>query len=357
MKRTNTAAWLEKYNRWQINVQKDGKRRSFTSSIAGRTGQREANAKADAWLDDNIDNTNTRISVLFTDYVESLKLTTSKSNWTKIDYLGTKWILPEIQNKKISSLTEQHLQNSIDKAFAKGLSKKTLSSIRATITSFLKYCRKRKVSTLLPENLTIPKGARVAEKRILQPADLRILFSVDTTLLNQKRQFDKFVHAYRFEILTGLRPGELIGLEWEDIVGDTVYVKRAINTHGEETKGKNENAIRKFVLNDWARQEVEAQKKISTSALLFDITSQATYRDRWTKYCKANGISHISLYEMRHTFVSIAKNLSEGQLRPIIGHSKSMDTFGTYGHEMNGELQKTAADLGALFSAILIDDK
>lgn len=31
-KRTNTATWNEKYNRWQINVQKDGYRRSFYSS-------------------------------------------------------------------------------------------------------------------------------------------------------------------------------------------------------------------------------------------------------------------------------------------------------------------------------------
>lgn len=50
MKRTNTAQWVESRNRWQINVQKDGIRKTFTSSKPGRTGQREANAKADKWL-------------------------------------------------------------------------------------------------------------------------------------------------------------------------------------------------------------------------------------------------------------------------------------------------------------------
>jgi len=44
-KRTNTAAWLPNQQRWQINVQKNGVRRSFTSSKPGRTGQREANAR------------------------------------------------------------------------------------------------------------------------------------------------------------------------------------------------------------------------------------------------------------------------------------------------------------------------
>ena len=50
MKRTNTAKWIESARRWQINVQKDGVRKTFTSAKPGRTGQREANRKADDWL-------------------------------------------------------------------------------------------------------------------------------------------------------------------------------------------------------------------------------------------------------------------------------------------------------------------
>ena len=42
--RTNTAKWTG--TRWRIDVQKDGTRKSFYSSTPGRTGQREANAKA-----------------------------------------------------------------------------------------------------------------------------------------------------------------------------------------------------------------------------------------------------------------------------------------------------------------------
>ena len=61
----------------------------------------------------------------------------------------------------------------------------------------------------------------------------------------------------------------------------------------------------------------------------------------------------MSLYELRHTFVSIAKVLPEGQLTTIVGHSKSMDTFGVYGHELNGEREKSAAILDDEFSRIL----
>ena len=45
--RINTAKWYETKGLWIISVQKDGKRKQFSSSKKGRTGQREANAKAD----------------------------------------------------------------------------------------------------------------------------------------------------------------------------------------------------------------------------------------------------------------------------------------------------------------------
>lgn len=73
-KRTNTATWNEKYNRWQINVQKDGYRRSFYSSAPGRTGQREANAKADAWLDSGIIGAASNIEKLFSEFEQANKL-------------------------------------------------------------------------------------------------------------------------------------------------------------------------------------------------------------------------------------------------------------------------------------------
>lgn len=62
----------------------------------------------------------------------------------------------------------------------------------------------------------------------------------------------------------------------------------------------------------------------------------STYDKRWNVYSEYNQIPHTPLYELRHTFVTIAKKLKEGQLKSIIGHSEAIDTFGTYGHEVEG---------------------
>ena len=86
-RRTNTAQWLPNQKRWQIKVQKDGQRRTFTSANPGRTGQREANRKADAWLDDGICNTTKRCSEVWAEYLISVKATAGTSYIEQVEKL------------------------------------------------------------------------------------------------------------------------------------------------------------------------------------------------------------------------------------------------------------------------------
>lgn len=73
---------------------------------------------------------------------------------------------------------------------------------------------------MFPE-LSIPKNARMGKKNILQPSALKILFDVDSRLYYGKRVFDEYIYAYRFAVATGVRPGELVGLWYGDVKGNT----------------------------------------------------------------------------------------------------------------------------------------
>ncbi len=353
-RRTNTAMWYEKQNRWKINVQKDGVRRSFYSSKPGRTGQREANRKADEWLDDNVISSSVRISKLYEEYLEEKKITTSKSNCIKLESLGRNYILPHIGNLKISVLTEQKLQNIINLAYKKELSRKTLMNIKSTITEFIKFCRKSNATTLYPEYLTIPKGAAYKKKKILQPDDLKRLFKYDNIVMNGTETYDECVPAYRFQVLNGLRPGELLGLQWSDIdPSDIVHISRSRNALNEITSGKNENAKRSFKLTKLSKDIIKATPHRENCPYVFGDMTLDFYRYRWKKYCDYNNINYVSPYELRHTFISIAKNLPQGDLKTLIGHSDSMDTLGVYGHEVDGELINIANSLDTIFDNIL----
>lgn len=342
---------MEKQQRWQIKVQKHGIRKTFYSSVKGRTGQREANAKADAWLDDGVENLTMKVNKAVDEYLEQLKLTASTTHYKQTEWAMRLYVKERIGNVRISDLHEQHLQSIIDYGYSKKLSKKTLKDIRGGVTAFLRYCRKCNYTKLTAQDLTIPNGAPTKEKAILQPAALRTLFTVDTTTRGRE---EPLIKAFRFQCLTGLRPGELIALRWDDIFKDTVHISRSINVHGETTTGKNANAQRSFNLNELTRALIGD----SGSGYIFTIDdepiSQRRYRDRWKAYCKANNLpTDVTPYGLRHTFVSVVKVLPEGYLKALVGHSQDMDTYGVYSHTLTDDQKTTAALVEDIFKGIL----
>lgn len=353
-KRTNTAKWIESAGRWQINVQKDGIRRTFVSSKPGRTGQREANAKADTWLEDGMEPGRRTLSQLFPEYLEGLKLRTGQSHWRKVEQRWNCWCAPVIGRLRPAQLGDAPLQKVITHAYAQGkLSRKTLMNVRSDLTAFVKYLRKCKLTAYRPEDIVIPQGAAAGERRILQPEDLVTLFTVETTLYRGKRIRDPYLNAYRFQVLTGLRPGELIGMTPKDIAGDRVQLQRSVNYYGEVTAGKNDNARRAFLLTPTAKAVVEDQLSRTKGETLFEIQTESHYRKRWKEYCAANGIAYVSPYELRHTFVSVVQSLPEGWVKELVGHSRNMDTFGVYGHELEGRREQIAAGVESIFQNLL----
>ena len=68
--RKSEAAWIESRSRWQINVQAEGVRKTFTSSMPGRRGKADAERKAERWLDDHTSAERTRVDALLSQYVD-----------------------------------------------------------------------------------------------------------------------------------------------------------------------------------------------------------------------------------------------------------------------------------------------
>lgn len=367
MKRTNTAKWIEEKKTWRIDVQKNKVRRSFYSSTPGRAGQREANAKADEWLEiDKGEEDRLRLTVIdaYAEWKESIKMRTSTANWKPAINRMDKWLIPQIGHIKVSALTEQHLQNVIDHAYKKGgLSAKSLRNIRGDISSFMKFCRKSSYTELRPEDLEIPRGAEKKKKRILTPAEVAIVFSSSRTVWMRREMQDRYIYAYRLLISEGLRPGELLAIKRSSIRGDEIEIEESYNSLQEVTKGKNENARRKIKLSRYGMEAVEGQlamlkKEGIISPLLFPAedggyVNHNCLRNNWYRYCEHNGIKRVTLYELRHTFVSILKDMPEGLKKITVGHSANMDTEGIYAHEIEGDRELAATFVTSAFDRIL----
>ena len=188
----------------------------------------------------------------------------------------------------------------------------------------------------------------------MQPDEVRDIFS-RTTYTSRNRQKECFeIHAIRWAIASGMRPGEIIGLQWADITADTKTIRRSINVLGEHTQGKNRNALRTSLLTGLERQVLADQREHLRkhgiiSPWVFPakdgntLPQQQLYK-AWQRMQRDMPGEPLSLYELRHTMISIAKAVPKTLLEPVVGHSATMDTFGIYAHQIEGDAQK-AADL------------
>ena len=317
-----------------------------------------------------------RVDAVWELYLKDVRATTGTSNYDRTYKNGKNYILPVVGHLKMCKLTEGKLQDVLNQSYKNGnlapggkrkstepLSKKTLQGIRATELNFIKWARKQGYTTMHEKmlDLEVPKGARSKEKHILQPSALRVLFSTETCLFRGVPTFDDNIYCYRFIVSSGLRPGEAVGLRLGDIVGRRVSVSRSINRYDETTQGKNENAVREFEMNDQAYRAYMGQRQllkawgipITLETPLFPLINQQALYNHWRHYQETNGIPHISLYELRHTFVSMAQDLPDGKLKALVGHSKNMDTRGTYSHRIEGEEHETATAMTTAFDKVL----
>ena len=205
---------------------------------------------------------------------------------------------------------------------------------------------------LLADDIIIPRNAPRGERNCLTPEEVLKVFTSDMTTYRDKPCKDYYINAYRFLLFEGLRPGELFGLQPSDFSDGGYTINRAINSRGEITSGKNKNAKRRHMLSPYserilAEQKAMLRKRGMITAYLFpgyDGEAMKLYNiyDAWKRYCKANGIKPITLYELRHTNYSINKDMPEAYKKLLFGHSATFDGDAVYDHAMSGSLERAA---------------
>lgn len=199
--------------------------------------------------------------------------------------------------------------------------------------------------------LYIPAGHEKNEKEILQKNDIARLFKESSLW---------YWSSFCFMVLTGVRPGECYGLQLADLDEDCVYIRRAVNSRNYITEGKNENARRVVPIGSTAkaiiRQTIARNEahKLHTEWIFCapdgSHGNQNSATKHWYKLKEERQLPG-TLYSLRHTFVSITKNvLPEASLKAYVGHSSSFDTYGHYAHELDDDRRKTAEIIDLTFS-------
>ena len=348
--------WIEKEKRWSMRVSINGTIRRFTSRKPGTAGKREVLRKYREFIDGH-GVSPILVSDAWNQFTEQVILKNGRTDaFISLDKYGRNYILPRIGKMIVQNVTLLDLQDIINKAKPvsgkEQLSRKTLSNLRSSIMQFVRFCIAAEYMDPLRGELFIPKTAPKKEKVILQPADIRRLFEGPAD--------DWYINIFRFGCVTGLRTGEILGIKTSDIKNGILTINRSINVRNEITPGKTENARRQLYLNKVARRIIDENIKRNTQLKTDWIfcsksggpLSQSTLRKNWIRIAAERGLPG-SIYSLRHTFISLMKNeMPESMLKTIVGHGAKMDTYGIYGHIVDGELQKAAKIIDVNFKEL-----
>lgn len=166
-----------------------------------------------------------------------------------------------------------------------------------------------------------------------------------------------------FILHTGLRAGELLGLQWSDVREDSIVVRhnrvrvaKEIEKNGFVLKGpKSQKGRREIPLSPTAKKILDYFRNMEHRRLdyVFVNTDGSVPSAQLLRYhvycmCDALSISRISTHELRHSFGSalIAKGVDIGVVSTLMGHADVSVTYNFYIHFSERQLFSAVSVLG-----------
>ena len=241
-------------------------------------------------------------------------------------------------------------------------------SMVRSLHMMLHNCMNAAVSAhLIPRNptegTTIPK-TNYAPKKILNDAQL-------DTFMQAIEAEPMWYDFFYTEITTGLRLGEICGLQWEDLNEETgrLSVRRSVSRASggglQIGETKTETGKRTILLPPSTLHLLKERKKTAMTEWIFPSLLQpekpispSTAYQRLKVILKQAGLPDIRFHDLRHTFAThaLTSGVDAKTLSGILGHTNASFTLDTYTH-VTTDMQKNAAGIVGDFMDELMKEK
>lgn len=261
------------------------------------------------------------------------------------------YINPYFKGYHLRSLTTDRIQKFINFMHcAKGLSASTIrSTVNVISTAIDKAVKLGYTGTNPTADVELPP-IKKSVVDALNDAELKQLFNV--------LDGEFYGYAIKLCINSGLRRGELLGLQWTDIdlENNVIHVK---NNLVKTSKGcllqspKTKSSVRDIVISDDVCAMLKKRRKEYSDDIYFvrqlskdQPMSPDNFSRRYRCICEKAGITGKGVHRLRHTFATIAfqagvfPKITQEQL----GHSDLKTTMKTYTH-LNHNAVKTAVNV------------
>mgnify|MGYP003434159089 CR=1 FL=1 len=273
-----------------------------------------------------------------------------EQTWKSYESVIRLYIIPNLGNKKVASLTTSVVQKFYNKLLSEGKSGSLVRDAHLILHQAMDVAVKENLISKNPTNGTkIPK-VEYKPKNILNETQMEMF-------MEAIKQDELWYDFFYTEITTGLRRGELCGLKWCDFNETTgqLNVVRTVTTHkggglkaGETKTEKGTRTI--YLPPSTVKLLSERKPKVSSEWIFpnfYDNSkpiNPATAYSRLKTILKKAGLPSIRFHDLRHTFAThaLSSGVDARTLSGILGHTNASFTLDTYTHVTN-DMQKNAS--------------
>jgi len=285
----------------------------------------------------------------------NIRLTTQETYESRIRL----HIIPEIGHVPLNKLTQNDLQQFYSRLkksgrkrftelYGEGLSDRMVRMCHTTCRSALE---KAVQDGLIRVNPAI--GCKLPPKKA---REMQVLTREELQRFLIQAQAEGYYEVFLLDLATGLRRGELLALQWDDLDFKTGVL--TINKQVYEVRGKlqinspkTKASIRQIILPSAVVEVLREYKKTVDSRWMFpspvkeDVPiTPGVVRKRLHLILEHAGCKQIRFHDIRHTFSTLAleNGMDIKTLSTILGHVSAATTLDIYTH-ITSDMQRTAA--------------
>ena len=284
------------------------------------------------------------VSKWFKYWIENL-MTDIRIN-TNVSYKSkyNTWIRPVIGNIPVSMVKPFHCMEVLNRMKTAGLKSGSIDQTRIVMHEMFTYAVENGLCSTNP----VTKSVKASGKVIIFE-DTRCLTRKEEELFLSEAKGRRYYEAFAFILQTGLRYGELTGLQWSDIDFENrvMRIQRSasyVEDHGEFIVGepKSKNGYRDLYLTDAALSILYSlpRDSVYVFARKGKPVKRSNYNMQLKRICEKIGIEPLSIHKLRHTFATrcIESGMKPKTLQKILGHSDVTVTLNYYVHISSDEM-------------------
>lgn len=269
------------------------------------------------------------------------------------------YIRPRLGDIPLNKLTTNDLQQFINWMRQDGRSEYRESRGDGLSANTIRHCCglcRRVLEKAVTEKLIVRNPAEECKLPPARRMEMRLLSREELQKLLIQARAEGYYEVFLLELTTGLRVGELMALQWDDLnfnTGELRIERQVCQIKGELLiqPPKNKASIRTVILPPAVVTALKKYKRTVFSQWMFPSPKKedapiapSVVSHRLAKILKHAGCKKVRFHDLRHVFATNAleHGMDVKTLSTVIGHISSATTLNVYAH-VTDDMQRQAA--------------